>query len=438
MVLAFEENEVQLLSILPHQQGERIPSSPSENTTRYRLCQLDQEIYGMHSWSRTTFHDLLETLEPIAADLAAEKELRKSTFDNFGETLRNLAARVIDQMKQNRSVNLHKQRIYTSNFRKFKGQQSVALHKLNKTMQTTKQQIDEHMQINDIKFGLLETKLQVIQKNTSTLNSNKKGEKPSEEDQQRSKPTDEQQQRTPSKTQREKPSEAKRKSSEEQGKETKRTKHHREESYEERGGHFRRDSEDKHRKRSRESEEERRYKHSKGKEHQKARSQVGSCSLGQMPVSRRLQMCEDRENHHMKKIQRSLDKQLVLVAKGFTQREGQDYNETFSPLTKKDSLRIILALVVHLGIELHQMNVKTAFQNRDLYKEVYINQHEGCVEQGKQKLKSINGLKQASKQRYLKFNHIIVLFGLCESPHDKCIYVKVNGSKSIEIDLVDY
>ncbi|RVX00945.1 Retrovirus-related Pol polyprotein from transposon TNT 1-94 [Vitis vinifera] len=66
-----------------------------------------------------------------------------------------------------------------------------------------------------------------------------------------------------------------------------------------------------------------------------------------------------------------------LVAKGFTQKEGIDYTETFSPVSKKDSLRIILALVAHFDLELQQMDVKTTFLNEELEEEVYMKQPKG-------------------------------------------------------------
>jgi uncharacterized protein YqgQ len=92
-----------------------------------------------------------------------------------------------------------------------------------------------------------------------------------------------------------------------------------------------------------------------------------------------------------------------LVAKGFTQKEGIDYKETFSPVSTKDSFRIIMALVTHLDLELHQMDVKTAFLNGDIDETIYmvqpphfeIGDPKGMVCQLK---KSIYGLKQASRQ----------------------------------------
>lgn len=61
-----------------------------------------------------------------------------------------------------------------------------------------------------------------------------------------------------------------------------------------------------------------------------------------------------------------------LVAKGFTQKEGIDYTETFSPTSTKDSFRIIMALIAHLNIELYQMDVKTVFLNGELEEVIYM------------------------------------------------------------------
>ncbi|BBG99822.1 transposable element gene [Prunus dulcis] len=75
----------------------------------------------------------------------------------------------------------------------------------------------------------------------------------------------------------------------------------------------------------------------------------------------------------------------------------------------KDSLRVIMALVAHFDLHLHQMDVKTAFLNGDLEEDIYMVQPEGFVQEGGKSLvcklcKSIYGLKQASRQWYLKFN----------------------------------
>ena len=72
-----------------------------------------------------------------------------------------------------------------------------------------------------------------------------------------------------------------------------------------------------------------------------------------------------------------------LVAKGFMQREGIDYNETFSPVSCKDSFKIIMALVAHYDLKLHQMDVKTTFLNGDLEESVYMAQLKGFVMEGK-------------------------------------------------------
>jgi hypothetical protein len=123
-----------------------------------------------------------------------------------------------------------------------------------------------------------------------------------------------------------------------------------------------------------------------------------------------------------------------LVAKGFTQREGIDYTETFSPVSCKHSLRIIMALVVHYDLELHQIDVKTTFLNRNLLDNVYMAQPKGFVVKGNEHMgchlkKFIYGLKQAFRQWYLKFDETIRSFGLKENEEDNCIYAKFRSKK---------
>ena len=128
------------------------------------------------------------------------------------------------------------------------------------------------------------------------------------------------------------------------------------------------------------------------------------------------------------------------ITKGFTQRQGIDYNETFSPVSCNDSFRIIIALVAHYDLELHQMDVKTAFLNGDLEKNVYMVQPKNFVVEEKECMgcrlkKSIYGLKQISRQWYLKFDSTIRKFGFQENVEDNCVYAKFKNGKYIFLIL---
>jgi hypothetical protein len=99
-----------------------------------------------------------------------------------------------------------------------------------------------------------------------------------------------------------------------------------------------------------------------------------------------------------------------------------------------------MALMVHYDLELHQMDVKMAFLNGDLYENVYMAQLKGFVVEGKENIgcrlkKSIYGLKQAFRQWYLEFDETIKKFGFKENEKDNCIYAKFKNGKFIFLIL---
>ena len=116
-----------------------------------------------------------------------------------------------------------------------------------------------------------------------------------------------------------------------------------------------------------------------------------------------------------------------LVARGFTQKEGVDYNEIFSPVVRHTSIRVLLAMVAYQDLELEQLDVKTAFLHGELEEEIYMSQPEGFLVPGKEdhvcKLKrSLYGLKQSPRQWYKRFDSYMVELGYNRSPYDCCVY----------------
>ena len=109
-------------------------------------------------------------------------------------------------------------------------------------------------------------------------------------------------------------------------------------------------------------------------------------------------------------------------------------------MSTKDSLRIIMAIVAHFDLELNHMDVRTDFLNGDLVEDVYMSQPIRFEEVGKEHMvcklhKSIYGLKQGSRQWYLKFDEVVTANGFKENIVDQCIYMKVSGRKYIFLVL---
>ena len=87
------------------------------------------------------------------------------------------------------------------------------------------------------------------------------------------------------------------------------------------------------------------------------------------------------------------------MARGFSQRYGFDYNETYSPVAKLDTLRMVLAYANEAKMIVHQIDVRTAFLNGTLTEEIFKTQPEGFQTDGDlvcRLHKSLYGLKQAS------------------------------------------
>jgi len=115
-----------------------------------------------------------------------------------------------------------------------------------------------------------------------------------------------------------------------------------------------------------------------------------------------------------------------LVAKGYEQIYGIDYEETFAPVARLTSLRIVLAISAKLGFDIQQMDVETAFLNATLKEEVYISIPEGLqVAEGCNCLRlnrALYGLKQSPREWYENINGFLQTMGFKRLQSEHCLY----------------
>lgn len=119
-----------------------------------------------------------------------------------------------------------------------------------------------------------------------------------------------------------------------------------------------------------------------------------------------------------------------LVCRGFTQVYGENYEETFAPVSQLVTVRLVIALCLHFRMIPHHLDVKTAFLNSTLRHEVYVKLPPGVTINGKgygKALKSIYGLKQAAHDWYQTQEEFILKFDerFRKSKVDPCLYVIV-------------
>ncbi|TFY52995.1 hypothetical protein EVJ58_g9697 [Rhodofomes roseus] len=116
-----------------------------------------------------------------------------------------------------------------------------------------------------------------------------------------------------------------------------------------------------------------------------------------------------------------------LVAKGFAQIPGMDFLETFAPVIRMDSIRVLLAVAAKRDMELEQMDVVGAYLNGKLEEEIWMEQPEGYnngTGRGMYMLGAIYGLKQAGRVWNIKLNDALLSLGFTRLHSDPCVYIR--------------
>lgn len=129
-----------------------------------------------------------------------------------------------------------------------------------------------------------------------------------------------------------------------------------------------------------------------------------------------------------------------FVAKGYAQKEGIDYEETFGPVARHTSIRTVISLVARMGWEIHQMYVTTTFLDGVIEEEVYIEQPEGFETHEKKShvcrlKKALYGLKQAPRVWYGRIDGYLQKMGFVKSDMDLNLYYLVVESEPLILVL---
>jgi len=125
-----------------------------------------------------------------------------------------------------------------------------------------------------------------------------------------------------------------------------------------------------------------------------------------------------------------------LVTQGYTQIEGIDLDETFAPVARLESIRILLSITCHLGFKLYQMDVKSAFLNGILQEEVYVEQPKGFQDPHHPhhvyKLKkTLYGLKQAPRAWYERLTTYLLAKGFTRGQADRTLFIRQQGTHKL-------
>ncbi|GJX02404.1 retrovirus-related pol polyprotein from transposon TNT 1-94 [Tanacetum coccineum] len=123
---------------------------------------------------------------------------------------------------------------------------------------------------------------------------------------------------------------------------------------------------------------------------------------------------------------------IRLVAKGYKQEEGIDFEESFAPVARLEAVRMFIAFAAHMNITIFQMDVKTTFLNGPLKEEVYVSQPEGFIasefpNHAYRLKKALYGLKQAPRAWYDKLSSFLIEHGFNKGIIDPTLFTRRHG-----------
>jgi len=129
-----------------------------------------------------------------------------------------------------------------------------------------------------------------------------------------------------------------------------------------------------------------------------------------------------------------------LLAKGYVQHQGIDFDEVFAPVARMELVRLLLALAACEGWEVHHMDVKSAFLNGDLVEEVYVSQPAGFVVDGAEHKvlrlkKALYGLRQAPRAWNAKLNDNLLSLGFQKSTGEHSVSVRGSGNDRLIVGV---
>ncbi|GKA00408.1 retrovirus-related pol polyprotein from transposon TNT 1-94 [Tanacetum coccineum] len=129
-----------------------------------------------------------------------------------------------------------------------------------------------------------------------------------------------------------------------------------------------------------------------------------------------------------------------LVAKGYAQKEGIDFEESFAPVARLEAVRLFIAYVAHKSFTVYQMDVKTAFLYGPLKEEVYVNQPDGFVDpyhpdKVYRLKKALYGLKQAPRAWYDELSNFLVSNGFSKGSIDPTLFITKHGEDILLVQI---